>query len=550
MLSKLKVSNFALIDNVELEFNSNFSVITGETGAGKSILLKALHLLLGERADYSVLKNNEEKCIIEAEFFIKNLNLQSFFKENDLDYDDTTIIRREFLNSGKSRIFINDSPCLLNVLNELGEKLVNIHSQNQSLNLFESTFQFEVLDNFSQIKKEVLSYHQQYKKYKTLQNQINSLKIQDAENRKEKDYHSFLLQELEVAQLAQLDYPQLEEENDKIENHSKIKESLEKALFYFQGNEQSPTQQIHSVLEALQNVKNISTFQPIVERIQSLKIELKDIENELEGLNEDGETDTERIAFVKDKIQLVNQLLYKHNAQNIDELIAIQQKLSSQLEQYDSLEMEIQKIEKEIQILENDLTGLAKKISTERKKFIPQLEKEVENILQNLSMQHAQLKIELMQVSTLQNSGLDEINFTFKTNLGGEFLPIKKVVSGGELSRLMLAVLTILSKNSNLPTLIFDEIDTGVSGEVASQMAEEFLKIGENSQLIVISHLPQVAARALNHYHVFKNDLTDKTITKVIQLKQEDRIVEVAKMISGNKITDTAIANAKELFKA
>jgi DNA repair protein RecN (Recombination protein N) len=551
MLCRLDISNYALIENLNLDFSSGYSVITGETGAGKSILLKALNLLLGERADSSAIKQNDKKCVLEAEFNVKNIISKSFFNELDIDYEPQTIIRREFTTSGKSRLFINDTPVTLNVLKAFGEKLMKIHTQHQTLDLFSKQFQMELLDSFSNTEKDVMDYVKLYTIYKSDKQKLINLELSDAENRKEKDYIEFLLTELVEANLDTVNISELESEYNKIQNWSSIKEALDSAISIFKNSENSPVESVNSLLTTLEPLQQIDVFyNDLILRLNSTKIELQDIEADIESKNDLDDLDEEKSILVKEKIESINGLSYKHNVNSIKELIELRDKLAIQITGFGSVEEEITALGKTISNNYKDLVKQATDIHNKRKAHIIPLQESIATILNQLAMPNAEIKIDLVLIEDLNSNGLNTIDFLFKTNLGGSFLQIKKSASGGELSRLMLAILVILAKTKSLPTLIFDEIDTGVSGEVAAKMATVFEKLGKKSQLISITHLPQIAGKGKVHYHVFKSDSDDKTRTKVVRLSDDERVVELAKMMSGEKVTDSAIENAKQLLNS
>ena len=551
MLCRLDISNYALIENLNLDFSSGYSVITGETGAGKSILLKALNLLLGGRADSTVIKQNDKKCVLEAEFNVKNIISKSFFNKFDIDYEPQTIIRREFTPSGKSRLFINDSPVVLSTLKSFGEQLMKIHTQHQTLDLFDKQFQMELLDSFSNTEKDVESYSKLFSIFKSDTQKLIELKLTDTENRKEKDYVTFLLTELVEASLDTVNISELESEYNKIQNWSSIKESLDSATSLFNSAEDSPVAAIDTLLTTLHPLQQIDSFyNELILRLNSAKIELQDIESDIESKNDLDDLDEEKAVLVKEKIELINALSYKHNVNSIKELIELRDGLEMQTTGFGSVEEEIVELEKLIALHHTSLVKQATEISEKRKKQISPLQEAITKILNKLAMPNADIKIDLSVIEELNTNGLNTIDFLFKTNLGGDFLPIKKSASGGELSRLMLAILVILAKTKSLPTLIFDEIDTGVSGEVAAKMATVFETLGKKSQLISITHLPQIAGKGKIHYHVSKSDSEDKTRTKVVRLSNEDRIQELAKMMSGEKITDSAIENAKQLLNS
>lgn len=549
MLKRLEISNYALIENMNLSLVQGFTSITGETGAGKSILLKALNLLLGERADTSILKQSEKKCILEAEFDISKLNLQDYFALNELDFDPICILRREFNNAGKSRAFINDTPVQLQQLKELGDQLVSVHTQHETLLILNPEFQLDVVDHFCGIHEEVKTYQTYYKSYRNKLNALVELQLKDKENRKEKDYLSFLLNELEEANLAKLDIEDLKLKSARIENAEKIQLALRFAKSVFENDSFSPSIGIRTLIETFDDLKKFDpSYAEIAARLWSLKIELDDLESELDNKdNVDLFSDEEAIK-IKDKLDLYNTLSFKHNVQTVEELMALQSSLSDQLEQISNVENELIVLEKEIGELKKEVTTRAAILRKKRLSKTKDLEQEVKKRLTNLAMPSAELAIELKEKIKPSLSGIDEIEFNFKTNLGGAFSPIKKVASGGELSRLMLAILSILSEKKNLPTLIFDEIDTGVSGEVATKMAQEFDSIGKKIQVITITHLPQVAAKAQTHLHVKKFVEDNKTKTYIAVLKGDERINVLAGMMSGEAITKAAKENAADLL--
>ena len=549
MLCRLEISNYALIENVDLTFEKGFTTITGETGAGKSILLKALNLLLGERVDTSVLRQSENKCFLEATFDLSQLKLKTFFDQYELDYETQCIVRREFTNAGKSRCFINDTPVQLNILKELGEKLISVHTQHETLSLFDVDFQFDVLDYYSELQVLVANYSKKYKTYRELVNQLAALQNQEAQNRKDRDYKTFLLNELLEANLDKLNLDSLQSNYHKIQNAEKISEALKNASDLFASEQRSPINALRTLVQIFEDLKNFdSKFNEIHARLLSSKIELEDIESEMQNQADNLDFSDKEAQFVKEKIDSFNALTYKHNVQTIERLIELRNKLETEIKEIESVEKSVIDTEQKIENLLSELNKEAKTISKKRHSKIAELEITIHALLANLSMPDAQLKIDLKQLDKIGPHGIDSIDFLFKTNLGGQFLPIKKIASGGELSRLMLTILSTLSTTKKLPTLIFDEIDTGVSGEVAAKMATEFMRIAKNIQIIVITHLPQVAAKGFVHLHVGKENKEDKTVTFVKKLNQKERVIELAKMISGEKITDAAKKNALNLL--
>lgn len=559
MLCRLEVSNYALIENATIAFDrsaaekskkkNGYIAITGETGAGKSILLKALNLLLGERADQEIIRQNENKCVLEASFDLAKLDLKDFFDQNELDYESLCIVRREFSNTGKSRCFVNDTPVQLTILKELGQRLMAIHSQHESLALFDHQFQFEVLDHFAGIQNEVRVYKKNYKTYRDLIQQLQILKETEAQNRKEQDFKSFLLRELEDAQLEKLNVEKLQDQNQRIQNAGKISNSLNKISNLFEADDQGLNDLLRKMfLESEDLVKADKTFEDLKERLLSAKIELEDIFTEFVNRKNELDFSDEEAEQVKEQLDKFNSLAYKHNVQNIADLLTIKKKLEYELSEIESMQVAIEQTEKEISKIEKQLLSDAEKIHSKRKLESAALEKSVKGLLNNLAMPDAELRVEINKLAQPGQNGLDDLDFVFKTNRGGQFLPLKKIASGGELSRLTLSILSLLSETKNLPTLIFDEIDTGVSGEVATKIAAEFARMSKHLQLIAITHLPQVAAGAKDHFHVSKKVIDNKTKTFITKLSEEDRITEVAKMISGEKLSESAMKNAKDLL--
>ena len=549
MLQKLDISNYALIENVSLNFQKGFTAITGETGAGKSILLKALNLLLGDRADTSVIKQSEKKCVLEAHFNINGLELQDFFEEYELDYDSICIVRREFSASGKSRGFINDTPVQMTQLKDLGETLLAIHSQHETLALLDKRFQLDVLDAYAGISSDVKDYRKHFNIYRDKVNEQIQLKVKELENRKEKDYLAFLITELEMADLENTDLESLREQHALLENAEKITEGLNLARSVFDNDTYGPQVGIKTLLETFEELKEYnSKYADLHARILSLKIELDDISSEVDDQQLDMDLDEADALKVKEKMDLLNSLTFKHSLSEIDELIALHKKLQDQLDDIDSTEERIEQLGKEIDALKNTLQQQAGEISKKRLGCREALCQTIGKSLTKLGMTEAELMVSHQPVDKLGVNGLDEIEFQFKTNKGGQFLPIKKVASGGELSRLMLSILSLLSEHKQLPTMIFDEIDTGVSGEIAAKIAAEFKKMGNKMQIIAITHLPQVAAKGDAHFHVYKESQKDKTVTAVVALSEKERIDELAKMISGEKVTEAAKENAVHLL--
>lgn len=551
MLKRLDISNYALIENVNLHLNPGFTAITGETGAGKSILLKALNLLLGERADTSALKQSEKKCVLEAEFNIEKLDLKRVFKENDLDFEVDCILRREFNTAGKSRAFINDTPVQLALLKTIGEHLVSVHTQHQTRQILTTEFQFEVLDHFAGIAEQVKTYRKAYRTYRQKVNELIEYQVKEKENRKEKDYLTFLLNELESANLENTDIEILKQKSGRLENAAKIQNGLSFAKSVFENESFAPSVGIKTLIETFDELKAYDpSFANIAARLWSIKIELDDIEAEVANADDGEQFTDEEAQLIREKLEQFNALSFKHNLTEIEQLVELQHSISEDLTKISNLEETIQALEAEIATLKKSIHSQANAISAERNKAITELCEQVKVRLTNLAMPAAELKINLNSTDQPTINGVDSIDFLFKTNSGGNFAPLKKVASGGELSRLMLSILSLLSEKKNLPTLIFDEIDTGVSGEVATKIAREFDVMGEKIQVISITHLPQVAGKAKTQLHVSKFAEAHKTSTSVHQLSGEDRINILAGMISGEEITAAAKQSAANLLSS
>ena len=550
MITSLSIENFALIEKLSIEFSSGFSTITGETGAGKSILLGALGLVLGKRADLTSLKNKEEKCIIEATFQVKNYNLQFFFTENDLDYEDETIIRREILPSGKSRAFINDTPVNLQELQDLSNFLVDIHSQNQTQELSDDTYQFQILDAVAGNADVINTYQSTLKEYKATLAEKETKKEQLASVLKEQDYNSFLLDELVNAKLQDIDQTELEVEYDQLNNVEFIKENLHKVTAIAEDEQFGVAQNLKEIRVVLQKIAGFSKdYESWAERLQSILIEFDDIEKEIVQHAEILLSDPTRLELINQQLQSIYTLQKKHQVSSIEELLSIQKELELKVVSVTNLENEITALESQTSIYKNTLTDLAHKISLNRRKATPILIEKVVFILSQLGMPNAQLKIDLNSVDKFYSSGSDEIQFLFSANKGSDFGLLKKVASGGELSRIMLAVKSILAQYSKLPTIIFDEIDTGVSGEIADKMATIMKQMSSNMQVFSITHLPQIAAKGIEHFKVFKIDIGQQTSTQIVKLDFQERINEIAQMLSGAVVTESAFNNAKELLK-
>jgi DNA repair protein RecN (Recombination protein N) len=550
VLKSLSIQNYALIDNLNVEFNKGLSIITGETGAGKSILLGGLSLILGKRADLSSLKDTTRKCIIEAVFDITDYKLKALFESEDCDFEEHTIIRREILPSGKSRAFVNDSPVNLNSLQVIGERLVDIHSQHQSMQLVSNEFQFQVIDALAKNDDELQNYKSELIVYKTLQKEFRDLVSFRAEAIKEHDYNLFLLNELKEANLVEGELELLEEEYETLSNIEAIKEKLGQSYLLLNDEQIGVLSSLNELKNHFQNLKGYSSkYSDLYDRIESIFIEADDVFGEVDTLNDDLEADPKRLDVVNSKLLTINNLMQKHVVSDVSELIKISNDLEEKVSITENLDESIKDKEAEIDTIMIRLKQLANSIHINRENAIPELIHQLESILSSLGMPNAQFKIECHLSDSFYVNGQDELSFLFSANKGGQFNELKKAASGGELSRIMLSIKSIMSNYIQLPTIIFDEIDTGVSGEISNKMGDIMLLMSKTMQVISITHLPQIAAKGHSHFKVYKEDVNEETITKLTQLNQEERIVEIAQMLGGKKITDSAVVHAKSLLQ-
>jgi len=549
MLTGLTIKNYALIDQLQVNFNDGFTIITGETGAGKSILLGGLSLILGKRADLSSLRNPEKKCIIEASFDISKYKLKNLFKDQDLDYDTQTIIRREILPSGKSRAFVNDSPVNLSNLQALGEHLIDIHSQHETLQLVDDAFQFQVIDALANTEANLEAYNLHLKEHKVLQKQLKQLQQFQAEAIKEHDYNSFLLNELVAANLKEGELEVLEEEYELLNNVEAIQLKLEQANALLSEEQAGVLTSLREVKVAFQKLASISnTYQDLLDRVTSSLIDLDDVLVDIERFEDKLDADPNRLEVVNAQLMTLNNLMQKHLVKSIEELIEIREALSKKVEATENADQDIVDKQEEIKALEKLLNTEAKNITDKRNKAIPELKKQLEALLTQLGMPNAQFNISLEASNTFLYNGKDNLNFLFSANKGGQFNVLKKAASGGELSRIMLAIKSILSKYVKLPSIMFDEIDTGVSGEISNKMADIMSQMSTKMQVFSITHLPQIAAKGNTHYKVYKEDVNEVTTTNLVKLNYDERVVELAQMLGGTQLSDSAIAHAKQLL--
>ena len=549
MLSELSIKNYALIDALQVQFNSGFSTITGETGAGKSVLLGGLALVLGKRVDFSQINDISRKCIIEASFNIENFNLKSFFKTNDLDFESLTILRREILPSGKSRAFINDSPVNLSVLAGLGEQLIDIHSQQQTQELTNDNFQFHVLDALAQNDTSIEAYQQLLKTYKSTQKQLVELNASKLQSQNDTDYHTFLLNELIEENLQSIDLELLEVEYNTLNNVELIQAELTLANQIISSEDLGAASNLITLKQVFHKLTHISsTYQSLSDRIQSISIELDDIFNEIESEQSKLDINPSRLSEIDTILKKVHDLFSKHNVNSVQALIDIQSELELKVDSLASLEAAIIAAENALESQVKQLDTAASVIHKRRKSEVLKLIKQLETILTDLGMPNARFKIELIQIDTYLYNGKDHLDFLFTANKGSQFLPLKKAASGGELSRIMLAIKSILSNYQQLPTIMFDEIDTGVSGEIAHKMASIMEQMSLSMQVFSITHLPQIAAKGQSHFKVYKKDIGETTVTALKKLSNEERVVEIAQMLGGKEVSDSAVAHAQQLL--
>lgn len=549
MLASLSIANYALIEKLSIEFSEGFSIITGETGAGKSILLGALGLVLGKRADLTSLKDKEEKCVIEAHFSIAKYNLQPFFEANDLDYDAHTIIRREILPSGKSRAFVNDSPVNLPVLLDLGMYLLDIHSQHQTMELAEEKYQFTIIDAIAKNQSVLEEYQEKLSSYKSIKQKFEATKKELQSMLNEQEYNRFLFQELTDANLEVGQQEEFELDLEKLSNVELIKEHLAKAIVLSENDSFGIT---HNLLEFKLAIQKINTFShdysKLFERVESLLIEFKDIASELNSFAEDLNDDPKRLELISLKLQVIYNLQKKHQVSTIEELVAIHKELEQKVLSVSSIEETIVVLENQISETESSLNTLAQQIHQNRAEAIPILIDQMVQLLSQLGMPNVRFKIDLNPTTQFQTNGKEELQFLFSANKGSDFGLLKKVASGGEMSRIMLVVKAILSNYSNLPTIILDEIDMGVSGEIAAKMGEIMKGMSQTMQVFAITHLPQIASKGTTHFKVYKRIAAEKTYSEIKQLTVEERIQEIAQMLSGATVSESAYNHARELL--
>ena len=551
MLQRLSISNYALIDNLEISFDKGLNILTGETGAGKSIILGALSLILGQRAESRYFFNQQKKCVIEGSFKIDGFHLKSFFEDNDLDYEAETVLRREISADGKSRAFVNDTPVNLTSLKSLGEKLIDIHSQHATLEINDPEFQLLIVDSVAKHSDLLNEYRAKFKAYKKSTSHLQQL-INEADKAKaDLDYYQFQFDELEKASLSADEQALLEQELYALNNAGEIKRNLLSAYYLMNEGEAAALIQLK---EAGQQLSSLEKFNPEItelhQRLNSTIIELKDIAAEIDTLEQKTHTNDIRAEEINTRLSIIYNLQKKHRVNTNADLLQIQDDLSAKIQQAVFGDEAIEKLQKQLVIDKKELAGLAEKLSASRTKIIPTIEKQVLDTLAEMGMANSALNIHSSVASELTKDGIDQIKFLFSANKGHALAEMSKVASGGELSRLMLSIKSLVAQNTALPTIIFDEIDTGVSGEVANQVGQIMEKLANNLQVITITHLPQIASKGQSHYFVYKDEEGATTNTRIKQLDQQERVLEIAKMLSGDKPGESALQNARELLNS
>ena len=550
MLTALSIKNYALIDDLKVDFPEGFIIITGETGSGKSIMLDALSLILGKRADMSALRNKEEKCIIEAEFSLQNYEFQPLFQELDIDYDPQTIIRREILPSGKSRAFVNDVPATLEVLSRLGQVLVDIHSQHQTLALSDTSFQFAIIDAMANNKSLLAEYVQLHQLLKKEQKKLEELIEFQKNAKKEYDYNLHQLKELKSATLEEGILEELEESYEEASNIEDIKENVSESLYLLNDENIGILNNLRELKRSFSSLTEYKQlYRDLYERIESAFLELEDLASEISDIDESIEADPDNLEQISKQLNKIYSLQKKHSVATVEELITIQQELEEAVSKTESVDIDLNKQKK---IVEEQHTATLKKanqLHKAREKVIPALDKKLTNFMHELGMPNGRFSITLTATDTFFVNGNDELSFLFSANKGGDFGQLKKVASGGELSRIMLAVKAIMAEHTALPTIMFDEIDTGVSGEISQKMGDIMKQMSQNRQVFAITHLPQIAAKGAYHFKVFKEDSKGKTTTHLKLLTEEERITELSEMLEGKNSGASARNHAIELLR-
>jgi len=549
VLKNLSIKNYALIEDLNVNFNNGLTIITGETGAGKSILINALSLVLGKRCDSSSINNLNKKCIVEATFDLANYNLKKIFSDNNLDYDTDTIIRREILPSGKSRAFVNDSPVVLNQLTSISQYLIDIHSQHQNLDLVNVDFQFDVIDSVANNLKTLSEYKLKLSEYKSLSVDLKSLENTKNELSKAYDYNNHLLEEINELNISNVNLNDLENSYKNLSNFEDIKTDLNHSISLLNENEHGIISLINKLKLSLSNLSTKSnTFLSLYNRINSIYIDLDDVSSEIHNSNDNLINNPGKLLQIGDLLSKINNVLRKHSVESIDDLLQVQSELIKKVSKTNNIDSEISSLSLLVTNFEDELLDLAKQLNVNRVKAIPKLVINLQEILYELGMKSAKFLIEINSEDRFLSNGIDKLEFKFSANKGSEFKLLKQSASGGEISRIMLAIKSIIANYRKLPTLMFDEIDTGVSGEVSNKIGDIMKEMSSRIQIFTITHLPQIAAKGESHFKVYKMELDNSTTTNLIKLNNQDRIVEIAKMLEGDNISTSAVAHAKQLL--
>ena len=549
LITSLKIINYALIDNLDISFTDGLSCITGETGAGKSILMGGLSLVLGKRADLNVLKDPNKKCVIEATFYIENYSLREFFDEAQIDYQKETLLRREIIPGGKSRAFINDSPVTLEKINRLSDFLIDVHSQNENQTLFKDEYQFLVLDALAKNDILINEYSKNLIEFNVTKKIYDELLLKSHSLKQESDYNKFLYDELVNEDLNLDSQISIVEEIEKLSNVEDLQLNLSQSIQIIEGDQIGLLTQISNLKAVLKNaVEKSNSFSTLHDRVTVFDIELKDVLDQLIDKLYELESNPSLLENLNHKLDKIHSLFHKHNVDNISDLLNIKDQLETKLNENINLDSKIEDLKIKLKDFEETLNRKAFQIHEKRKNTIPVLCNEIEEIIAKMGMQRAKFKVELNFSENFLYNGKDQINFLFSANLGASFRPIKKVASGGEMSRIMLAIRAILSRFKQLPTIVFDEIDTGVSGTISNEIGNVMAQMGQYMQVFTITHLPQVAAKGKQHYKVYKEVQGSSTVTNIKKLDEEDRVVELAQMLSGEDLTETAFDHARQLL--
>lgn len=551
MLKSLFIQNFVLIDSLDIQFEKGFSVITGETGAGKSIILGALSLVLGQRADGKSIKKDADKCVIEAVFDIRQYSLEPIFLSNDLEYDaESCILRRELYASGKSRAFVNDSPVSLAIMKELGTKLIDIHSQHQNLLLGDNRFQLRVVDVMAENEILLILYRKEYSRYQALKKELKELKEKAAQTKQEEDYIRFQLDQLEEAHLSAGEQEELEQEQETLSHAEEIKGTLYKVSQLLDGEEMGGVQLIKEAYSAADSLERyFPRAKEIGERLRTAYIDLNDLVSEIEMLKDDVEFNPERLDFVNERLNTIYSLQQKHHLNTVDELLQLQAQYEQQLNDINSFDEQIADLQRQLDASYRELLQQAAVLSGQRKIASEALAKQLVQMVMPLGMPNVRFHVDITPREEPDSDGMDEVCFLFSANKSGELQPVAQTASGGEISRLMLCIKAMIAGFTALPTIIFDEVDTGVSGDIADKMGNIMHDLGTKMQVFAITHLPQIAAKGQAHYFVYKTDVDDRTVTRIKRLDDDERVREVARMLSGASLTEASLANAKDLLR-